>query len=878
MADALEQAQHQSDIGFLSSCPAFESATSVSPRSDFLPPAVAWNWLGNSTMHCCGPCAIFVPQVRLAYFPPEPNVPCGQDPPPSTITTAPKVKGKNNAVVSDGFTYRSPSVYFEIVGTASFEDECGALGTKVVTSTVAVPPGFMSTISYDVPVGSALPTGHEAWASRIVKPLDVRDLQCPTWGLAEMIPKTGPNTARVGPPYFPMLVAPQQLLTVDIAWSKCMGNHWPLKYGIFDPPHALIPNTVLGPSESTPTVEPDSESTNDIPEPAQTPSPDMPEPTINPSTNDVPDSSDSTNGQSTNDVIGDPHDEHDLKNPENEAIEESDNPSNPVGNGDPWTVEPDNESNSMLGPGSTPSENEGSDKNSYPTTSGGSEYSTDQEGSAGSTFAASGQEQGDNQFYDRPGANSGASADDEGSPGSIVVAGGQHASDGTYDGAGESGEGHFEGGSSGNNPPEDSDFANGSKQGEEPPPSNVPPGSPPVLTVGGKIYAEHSAGCTCFVMAPGTTLTPGGSITGPGGAKIELASNGAFAVIGGKTQNLVPTPVVLTGSQAYAIPLFTGTARPAVSNDNAVSFSIGTRTFTAKPSPGNKSQFTVYEGDQSIGTLTPGGSTITANGAVVSLDTSGVVKVNGKDVATLSSSKPIDKEVFFSIGTQTFTAKPLPGGKLEYSLFEGKQALGVLTPGGSTVKVNGAIISVDAYGEIEVNGKAVATVPLSKAKEKEAFFSIGTQTFMVKPLPGGKFQYTLYEGDQALGILTPGGSTIKGGGAIVSLSTSGVIEVNGKAVVTHSSGGPSTSAPIQAAATDNAQNASELPSTPTILSASTSSPTSDTFALGKAIATAMSGGPGQSSDTAKPNDAGRVVVSGKPLLALAALMSWLVAY
>ena len=139
----------------------------------------------------------------------------------------------------------SPSVYFQIVGSASFEDDCGILGTKAVTSTVAVPLEDMSTVFYPVPDGGTIPTGIGAWAERVVKPLDLRDLECPTWGLASAPPKIGPNTAVVGYPYFPMLVPPPQLMQVDEAWSKCLDNHWLLKYGIFDPPHALHANSYL---------------------------------------------------------------------------------------------------------------------------------------------------------------------------------------------------------------------------------------------------------------------------------------------------------------------------------------------------------------------------------------------------------------------------------------------------------------------------------------------------------------------------------------------------------------------------------------------------------------------------------------------------------
>ena len=230
------------------------------------------------------------------------------------VTTAPDAKHHRSILVSDGFTYTSPSLYFAIMGTASFSDDCGQLGTKVVSSTLAIPPGVMSTVSFDVPVGAPLPQGWGAAPLRHIAALKTRDLACPTWGVNMAVPPkkhiTDANEPwpTIGPPFFPLLVPPRQLLSVDIAWSKCVDNHWPLRFGIFDPPRALTANSAMVVSPmSVPTPQPDSDSTlvdptiAPQPQAAQAPAPDVPQQTATIESN----VSGSGNSGSSNDDPGD---------------------------------------------------------------------------------------------------------------------------------------------------------------------------------------------------------------------------------------------------------------------------------------------------------------------------------------------------------------------------------------------------------------------------------------------------------------------------------------------------------------------------------------------------------------------------------------------
>ncbi len=140
------------------------------------------------------------------------------------------------------------------MGTANFMDDCGQLGIKHVSSTLAIPPGVMSTVSFDVPVGAILPRGTRASELRHLAPLKARDLACPTWGVNMPVTTDGDPDVKIAYPFYPLLVPPPELIAIDAAWRKCYTEHWPLRFGIFDPPRALTANSVMvGSSTSVPT-------------------------------------------------------------------------------------------------------------------------------------------------------------------------------------------------------------------------------------------------------------------------------------------------------------------------------------------------------------------------------------------------------------------------------------------------------------------------------------------------------------------------------------------------------------------------------------------------------------------------------------------------
>ena len=283
-----KEGQEYTMAPWLKKCP---PQASTMKAVDVIPPGIYVEGGLNRTDSCCGPCAIFVPRVSLRYFPEQPDLPCGAD---EVDTARPKVTAAPNAtrartslLISDGFTYTSGSIYFEIMGTASFKDDCGHLGTQVVSSTLAIPRGVMSTVSFDVPVGAELPRGSRASELRHLIPLKTRDLQCPTWGVNMPVATGKAQDVRIAEPFFPLLVPPPQLLAVDPAWSKCLVNHWPLRFGIFDPPSALTANSVMVDSSTilpVPQPEVTAATTNApllvAPSPAATPASDAPKETL----------------------------------------------------------------------------------------------------------------------------------------------------------------------------------------------------------------------------------------------------------------------------------------------------------------------------------------------------------------------------------------------------------------------------------------------------------------------------------------------------------------------------------------------------------------------------------------------------------------------
>lgn len=113
------------------------------------------------------------------------------------------------------------------------------------------------------------------------RPLDVKDLACPTWGLGINTLSTGFGRTTIGPPFLPLLIPMMQALTLDPTWSEvCTGfftGPWADQpFAIYDPPIALTPGVALVPAQvqnSATTPHPSDAG------PTTTPDPQVPRPT-----------------------------------------------------------------------------------------------------------------------------------------------------------------------------------------------------------------------------------------------------------------------------------------------------------------------------------------------------------------------------------------------------------------------------------------------------------------------------------------------------------------------------------------------------------------------------------------------------------------------
>jgi len=148
------------------------------------------------------------------------------------------------------------------MGTAAVTDFCGQVGSTYTN--LILPVSALSTISYDVPIGSAVFKDTRNPRNGITKTLNTADLACPTWGVES--PNGGLLGYTAGPPFLPIIVPPPELLSFDPSWASCSYagvENFILSYGIFDPPYALIPQVVMDPATSShPAVSPAEPTAN----------------------------------------------------------------------------------------------------------------------------------------------------------------------------------------------------------------------------------------------------------------------------------------------------------------------------------------------------------------------------------------------------------------------------------------------------------------------------------------------------------------------------------------------------------------------------------------------------------------------------------------
>ena len=567
----------------------------------------------------------------------------------------------------------------------------------------------------------------------IFKPLNVADLDCPTFGLGLATGADGTVRTTVGPPYLPIIVPPPQALSLDPDWQRqCTGYQSALEgapgfsFAIFDPPHALTAAGALIPSDpgggnSPPDVP--AMPTKSTPaaadptvQPQQIPTLDGPKPTA---------AGDPGSGGST-DPPGDPQTPSPPANQGNGAVD-GPNTSNPGG-------DTPNQGDQGVGGG-----NQGDDGSSQGNQNGDQNHQPDSD------------KQGGNQ------ASPGNAAPSQASPPSHAPTSNEQD---PQAGNGLAGLiiGGLNGGPIHGNPPD------------------LTAADSATLTVGGQIITANPSN----IIVAGSTLTPGGNGITVSGTSLSLGNDrnlvvngnsipipyapfdtsppvftvegqeftalpGGFAVAG---SSVVPggPPVVVSGTPialGYSGVLMIGSsstqlpAAPAV--PTADIYTVGGQTITANPTG-----FVVGST-----TLSPGGSPVTISGTVVSLGPSGALLIGPSTINILPTLSAVGGPVF-TVGGFTFTdssSKVLVDGK-------------TLSAGGSAATIRGTQVSLASDGRLIV-GSLTTNLPTSITNG--AVFTAGGLVFT--------------EGSSDLVVdgrtLFAGGSPITIAGTQVSLASDG---------------------------------------------------------------------------------------------------------
>jgi hypothetical protein len=258
--------------------------------------------------------------------------------------------------------------------------------------------------------------------------------------------------------------------------------------------------------------------------------------------------------------------------------------------------------------------------------------------------------------------------------------------------------------------------------------------APPVLTIGSSTLTANAG--TQFLIAPGQTLTPGGTAT-VGGQLVSLDSTAGFIVVGGSTQKLsISTPSLATSLAKFVIDGNTITALPNTSAASNQDDAALNPTF-------------VISGQ----TLVPGHA-INVAGTVISLPLSGSFAVINGATSTFT-----DAAVPLTFAGAALTLLPNAGPSFT---IEGQ----LLTPG-AVITVSGTTISLAHDSTVlVVNG---ATTPLA---QYATILTIDTHTYTALPSSGPAF---LIDGKP----LNPDGE-ITISGTIISLSPNATaIVING---------------------------------------------------------------------------------------------------
>ena len=308
------------------------------------------------------------------------------------------------------------------------------------------------------------------------------------------------------------------------------------------------------------------------------------------------------------------------------------------------------------------------------------------------------------------------------------------------------------------------------------------PGQTPVINLGSQ---SVTASPTSQYVLGGRTLVPGAASITISGTPISVPTDGNAVVVGGSTVAIPnaasPVPPVITlGNQvitansashfqvgdqtlvpgAPAVTVAAPASAVAAFGPSPTALTVGSEVFTPNPTA-----FSIYGT-----TISAGGPGVMVEGTSISLGPSGILDIGGSMI-----SLPVNEAspTAYTVGNQVFAPNPTA-----FSI-DGT----TISAGGTGAMVDGTLISLGPSGILEI-GSSTISLSLNAALPTPIAYTIGNQVFTPNPT--------------ALSIdgttISAGGPGVTIDGTIVSLETSGVLDIGSSTISlspgsTHTVGG-----------------------------------------------------------------------------------------
>ena len=662
----------------------------------------------------------------------------------------------------------SPSVYLQLVGKATVTDQCNTVGPILTDAIITLPPGALSTwrpeagvysrhLSNGNPNGIDNFTVGEVWSNpsdqyilpQDIKPLNVQDLACPTWGLGLSTMANGDIITTIGPPWLPLVVPPMEMFTLDPTWSSNCAAFWTdpvtlTTFALFDPPVALTPAALLLPTPpARPTPAPAPADPTLVPAQAK-PSTEAAKPASLPNDPAAPaktgDSGKNTPTQLANPAGSANQPENSVASSNSEGDPPSDPPSNPPSNPKAPSVDGDPPSSSASDSTSGGSQQSPLDPKVpiVPLPQPVEDPQTQAQGLGAIIYNA----------FGRAGPESDGSSAILLPPQSIFAAGAQ-----TFT-ANPTG---FKVNGAAVAPGCTAQTVDGTiisldKSGVLAVGSNIvsltDPSATPVLAVAGQTFSPNPS---AFSIA-GTIVSAGGPAVTVDGTAISLDQYGALAI--GST----------------TIPLAAPSPNPLATK----AFTMAGQTFTPNPSAFSIAGTTILAD----------GPAVNIGGTIISLGQNGALKIGSTTINLPTPSIDFPSKVY-TVAGQTFTPNP-----------SGFPIAGTtISAGGPAVTVDGTIISLGQSGTLAI-GSSTIDLPTPSYNSFGQAYTVAGQVFTPNPSAFSIAGTTVSAGGPAATIdgtiisLEPSGTLVVGSSTIPLLpqiTFASDVNVDGFDVVPHSS-------------------------------------------------------------------------------------------